>query len=59
MIGNLAGSAAGVLEIPVTSVLLTWLAFEVGRWAQRRCRSSALMNPVLIAAALIIAVLVT
>ena len=57
MNGNLAGSAAGVLEIPVTSVLLTWLAFEVGRWAQRRCRRSALMNPVLIAVALIIAVL--
>ena len=53
MIGNLAR----VLEIPVIAVILTWLAFEVGRWAQRQFRGSALVNPVLIAATLIIAVL--
>jgi predicted murein hydrolase (TIGR00659 family) len=46
-----------VLEIPVIAVILTWLAFEVGRWAQRQFRGSALVNPVLIAATLIIAVL--
>jgi predicted murein hydrolase (TIGR00659 family) len=57
VIGSLARIAAGVLEIPVIAVILTWLAFEVGRWAQRRFRGSALVNPVLIAATLIIAVL--
>jgi len=57
VIGNLTRIAAGVLEIPVIAVILTWLAFEVGRWAQRQFRGSALVNPVLIAATLIIAVL--
>ena len=57
MIGNLTRTAAGVLEIPVIAVILTWLAFEVGCWAQRQFRGSALVNPVLIAATLIIAVL--
>jgi predicted murein hydrolase (TIGR00659 family) len=57
VIGNLTRTAAGVLEIPVIAVILTWLAFEVGRWAQRQFRGSALVNPVLIAATLIIAVL--
>jgi predicted murein hydrolase (TIGR00659 family) len=57
VIGNLTRTAAGVLEIPVIAVILTWLAFEVGRWAQRQFRGSALVNPVLIAATLVIAVL--
>lgn len=57
MIGDLERIAVEMIELPLTAVILTWVAFEVGRWAQRRCRGSALMNPVLIAAALIIAVL--
>lgn len=57
MIGKLARIAVELLELPLTAVILTWVAFEVGRWAQRRCHGSALMNPVLIAGALIIAVL--
>src|SRR5690242_18893955 len=57
VIGKLARIAVELLELPLTAVILTWVAFEVGRWAQRRCHGSALMNPVLIAGALIIAVL--
>jgi predicted murein hydrolase (TIGR00659 family) len=46
--------AAGLFEVPITGVVLTWLAFEIGRAAQRQCGGSALANPVLIAAALIV-----
>jgi predicted murein hydrolase (TIGR00659 family) len=38
-------------------VVLTWLAYEIGRSAQARCRGSVLVNPVLIAALLIVPVL--
>ena len=57
MIASLARSAVRVLELPVTGVMLTWLAFELGRWLQRVCLGSALVNPVLVAAGLIIAIL--
>jgi predicted murein hydrolase (TIGR00659 family) len=50
-------SAAGLFDVPVTAVILTWLAFEIGRTAQRKCGGSALVNPVLIAAALIVPIL--
>lgn len=52
------GQIGGTLfDAPVTPLILTWLAFEVGRTVQRRCGGSALANPVLIAIMLIIPVL--
>lgn len=52
------GQIGGTLfDAPVTPLILTWLAFEVGRTVQRRCGGSALANPVLIAVMLIIPVL--
>ena len=52
------GQIGGTLfDAPVTPLILTWLAFEVGRTVQRRCGGSALANPVLIAVMLIILVL--
>lgn len=50
-------TVAGLFQAPVTAIVLTWLAFEIGRFVQTRCGGSALANPVLIAAVLIIATL--
>jgi putative effector of murein hydrolase len=47
-------AVAGLFQAPVTALVLTWAAFEIGRWVQARCGGSALANPVLIAAMLII-----
>ncbi|HEX6442445.1 MAG TPA: LrgB family protein [Stellaceae bacterium] len=45
---------AALFQAPVIALALTWAAFEIGRWVQARCGGSALANPVLIAAMLII-----
>lgn len=47
-------TVASLFQAPVTALMLTWLAFEIGRWVQARCGGSALANPVLIAATLVI-----
>lgn len=57
MIEALAQIGGALFDAPVTPLILTWLAFEVGRTVQRRCGGSALANPVLIAVMLIIPVL--
>lgn len=57
MVDALAKAAGGLFDVPVTSLILTWLAFEVGRLVQRSCNGSPLANPVLIAVVLIIPVL--
>jgi predicted murein hydrolase (TIGR00659 family) len=54
---TLAVSADAVLQNPVFGVAVTLAAFETGCWAQRRCGGSPLVNPVLIAIALIVALL--
>jgi putative effector of murein hydrolase len=54
---SLLSLAERLFETPATSVVLTWLAYEIGRSAQARCRGSVLANPVLIAALLIVPVL--
>jgi predicted murein hydrolase (TIGR00659 family) len=57
VIEALAQIGGALFDAPVTPLILTWLAFEVGRTVQRRCGGSALANPVLIAVMLIIPVL--
>jgi predicted murein hydrolase (TIGR00659 family) len=57
VIEALAQIGGALFDAPVTPLILTWLAFEVGRTVQRRCGGSALANPVLIAVMLIILVL--
>jgi predicted murein hydrolase (TIGR00659 family) len=57
VIDALRQAAGGLFDAPVTSLILTWLAFEVGRSVQRNCNGSPLANPVLIAVVLIIPVL--
>ena len=57
MTASLATMISDHLQSPVVAVVLTWVAFEVGRWVQGQCRGSALANPVLIASALIIVLL--
>jgi len=49
VIEALAQIGGALFDAPVTPLILTWLAFEVGRTVQRRCGGSALANPVLIA----------
>lgn len=50
------GATASVLaQNPVFGVAVTLLAYEFGRWAQRRCGGWPLANPVLIAIAVIVA----
>src|SRR6202162_4751127 len=46
-----------LFDQPVVALILTWLAFEIGRLVQRRCGGSSLANPVLIAVALIVVIL--
>lgn len=51
-----AGTPAAMLaQNPVFGVVATLLAYEVGRWAQRRCGGGPLVNPVLIAIVLLVA----
>jgi putative effector of murein hydrolase len=57
VIEALAQIGGALFDAPVTPLILTWLAFEVGRTVQRGCGGSALANPVLIAVMLIIPVL--
>jgi predicted murein hydrolase (TIGR00659 family) len=57
VVDALAKAAGGLFDAPVTSLILTWLAFEVGRLVQRSSNGSPLANPVLIAVVLIIPVL--
>lgn len=57
MIDALTQAAGGLFDAPVTSLILTWLAFEVGRSVQRGCGGSPLANPVLIAVAVIVPIL--
>jgi len=50
------GTTASVLaQNPVFGVAVTLLAYEFGRWAQRRCGGWPLANPVLIAIVVIVA----
>ena len=50
------GTTATVLaQNPVFGVAVTLIAYEVGRWIQRRCGGWPLANPVLVAIALIVA----
>jgi len=51
-IGTMVGALA---QNPVFSVVATLLAYEIGRWAQRRCGGRPLVNPVLIAIVLLVA----
>ncbi len=49
------GTTANVLvQNPVFGVAVTLLAYEIGRWVQRRCGGWPLANPVLIAIVLIV-----
>jgi predicted murein hydrolase (TIGR00659 family) len=57
MFDNLAQATAALFDAPVMSLILTWLAFEIGRSAQRSVGGSPLANPVLIAVVLVIPVL--
>ena len=57
MFDNLAKATAALFDAPVMSLILTWLAFEIGRSAQRSVGGSPLANPVLIAVVLVIPVL--
>jgi predicted murein hydrolase (TIGR00659 family) len=57
MTDRLTDVANGLFELPMTALVLTLLAYEIGRWVQRRCGGSALANPVMIASMLIIPVL--
>ena len=57
MIDALLHAAGELFDAPITGLILTWLAFEVGRSVQRSCGGSALANPVLIAVVLIIPIL--
>jgi predicted murein hydrolase (TIGR00659 family) len=57
VIDDLTQAARALFEAPVTSLIVTWLAFEVGRSVQRGFGGSALANPVLIAVVLVIPVL--
>lgn len=50
------GTTVGMLaQNPVFGVVATLLAYEIGRWAQRRCGGWPLANPVLIAIVLLVA----
>lgn len=52
------GTTASVLaQNPVFGVTVTLLAYEIGRWTQRRCGGWPLANPVLIAIVLLVAAL--
>jgi predicted murein hydrolase (TIGR00659 family) len=57
MFDNLAQATAALFDAPVMSLILTWLAFEIGRSAQRSVGGSPLANPVLITVVLVIPVL--
>lgn len=57
MTERLIAIGRSLFEAPATALMLTWLAFEIGRWVQARCGGSALANPVLIASILIIPIL--
>jgi len=52
-----ARTMTALFDQPVVALILTWLAFEIGRLVQRRCGGSSLANPVLIAVALIVVIL--
>jgi predicted murein hydrolase (TIGR00659 family) len=57
VIGGFVQTAEAMFAQPLCNVIVTWVAFEIGCRAQRLCGGSPLVNPVLIAATLIIAVL--
>lgn len=51
---QIGGTASLLARDPAFGVAITLLAYEVGRWVQRRCGGSPIANPVLIAIALIV-----
>ena len=54
---TLAAIMDSAFQVPLTALVLTWFAFEIGRWLQVRCGGSALANSVLIASVLLIVAL--